>query len=121
MEAHGRVSSNTSFKSVAVARRIRLMGLRHSNRRVYSKRLAHCVGFAGDDVQIGASRRIGLGAALLPIPHRSNRDAVASGEFPWDRPSARRMIFTCGVRFMHLRSAELKGRASGSARAAPST
>src|SRR5580698_2052090 len=35
-------------------------------------------------------------------------------------PSARRMIFACGVRFMRFVSAGVSGRASGSARAARS-
>jgi hypothetical protein len=77
---------------------------------VLRERVAHHLGLVRDDLEIGAARRVRHAATLLPIPQRAKRDAIAS---------ARRTIFTCGVRFMRAKCSGVCGWASGSETAAP--
>lgn len=80
----------------------------------------HPFGATSNDRQIGLRWLIGCGAALFPIAQCAERNVKPLGEFLLSQPSARRIIFACGVRFICFTSALLKGCASGSASAARS-
>jgi hypothetical protein len=90
------------MQSKVFFRRLQLEGLRSRDR------------FRGDHAQIGFRRLVGLGALLLPVTERAERDAVAGRELLLGQPERARMTFTCGVRFIRLRSEAVSGRSVGS-------